>query len=426
MCLGEPGTGKSSALIQVNALPWQTVGAVLIRSTRPDNRHRVVRPNIAAGRECFLLDPSGVESLTDGVQRYRVSLIERAVDWASALELSRQLVRSAREPGVTIDAVSQAFEEYASQLFAGLLFAAACGRQAGVNLTMADLSGWFAQLSGFVDPEVALELPILILSNRGDTDSTYALGGLANVMDGRSNNHDTIQKVRESLGHLLVGAPLALLVEGDRLGGTNAAEIIRTGSLVMIEVSDDHPARAQSYAALSALVEDDLVSAARRHWRAGASGSPFRMLYDESATGTINASIPAWAATGGGDGVAVMLCAQSLEQLERVFGSEGAGLINTFTHRLFLRGHALSGDRIAAMFGQHEVRMVEEGWSRPLIGLPSRHGGVSHQLRHRINADDLVGIPDGCGLLVSRDHLGPVRLTPSFGEPWATRYPQHS
>jgi len=421
--IGEPGVGKSTGLIQPNSFP-EFAGPTLVRSTRTDNRDRVVAANVAAGRESYCLDLDGTGALPPGCAALRVSLLDLASTWTKAREVGLRLMRSVREPGVSLQGADAAFEGYGADLTGALLLAAHRGRRSGMGLTLVAASTWLADLRAGVPTDDALAVCRMLLERDDDLDGRHALGGIENVADWRSNRQDTIQKVGDALGHLLVGAPLDALAAADRSGSTSLDHLVATGAILYIVVSDDNPARARSHGALSSLVEDELVAAAKRHWRTGTATGPLRLLYDESATGSVNPNIPAWAATGGGDGIAVLLCTQSLSQLDRVFPNEGAGLIDVFNHRLFLRGHALDGERIAPMFGEVEVEVEDRGWSRPTFGTTTRSRGRRIERRPRVTPDDLVQIPNGYGYLASRDHVGRVRLLPSYGDPWVTRYPR--
>lgn len=411
LCLGEPGTGKSSGLIQQNADP-QHVGPILCRSTRYDNRIQVSATLRAAGKQVLVLDISGQAILAGGEQLYRVSLIDGCDTWPAALERAQRLVQSGRETGVSMTGTDIVFEAYASDVVAALLLAACTARRAGVAVDTADIARWVAGLSTGAD---ALAEPAQLLAEHAGVDASIAIGALVGVTDGRDNNGDTIAKIRSSVGSpLLAGAPLRHFIDTDRLGATDPDRVLADGATVFIEVSDDNHVRARAHAALSGLVEDVLIEAQRRRWRSHVGVEPLRVLYDESATGAINPNLTTWAATGAGDGIALMLCAQSLHQLERVFPKEGAGLLDCFTHRIFLRGHSIDGERIAKMFGDYDHVSVETSWSSAWSGSGThrRTHNTSRHRRPRVTAEDLVRMPQWYGLLATADYTGPIRLQP--------------
>ena len=410
----DPRPCQSSALIQPNALPgWNTTD--VCRSTRSDNRHRVAELNVRCGRRVWLLDTSGLAPSDDWCERWQFSLLDLCGTFAEAVEVCTRIVRAAREPGVALNGTDATFESYAAELFAALTYAAECGRDLGLGTTTRDLKRWIdAAVAGIS----ALDEPIQLLSSHPAADTVSAIAAIALVTDGRENNGDTLAKLRNSVANsLLAGEMLDRFVHADRHRSTDPADVIAAGDLVLVECNDDNPVRAGAQAALGDLVVDNLVAAQRQAWRAGATTQPLRVLYDEAASGHVNPSIPTWAATGAGDGIAVMLCAQSLHQLERVFPVEGAGLADTFTHRLFLRGHAIDGERVASMFGTYDAPRVDRtdshSWYSP-TGTSLSH---TVEQRPRVTPHQLVTLPQWHGLLASAHYTGPLTIEPLHHRP---------
>jgi type IV secretory pathway TraG/TraD family ATPase VirD4 len=407
LVLGPPRAGKTSSIV-IPAL-LAAPGAAVCTSTKPD----VLRASAATRAQLgqvWLFDPVlGVSDELAGVRRLRWSPLAGAVDWDSALLMSRAMTAAAAPGAGTMN--ESHWRERSAALLAPLLLAAQLGGH-----DVGELLRWV--LRG------ELKAAAEVLEEREQGVAGDVLAGIART--------DT--RERSSIFSACAGVLAAYNSDGARRAAGNPnfdAERFVAGSDTIYIAA---PAHAQALCAPLVIgLLENIRRAAYARARSGAGGAaPVFLCLDELANIAPIHDLPALVSEAGGQGLHVLACLQDLSQARSRWGDAAAdGLLSLFQTKLVLDGIADSRtlEALSLALGEYDRRVVSRtrGHTRGDLFSTGPDSGSSWSVststvRQRVlSPGDIAQLPSGHGLLLEGARWRLVELSPWHScEPWRT------
>jgi type IV secretion system protein VirD4 len=404
LVLGPPQSGKTSA--GLIPLVMASSGPLVSASTKPD----VMETTLAARSElgqAWLFDPSGTESLPDGVRRLSWSPVTAASTWDEALVIARAMTAATRTgTGTTND---NHWTERAQALLAPLLYAAYLTDKPVDEVVrwvlMHDLKPALEALADAVSEFPALALVGIQRTDERERSSIFsaAAGVLA------AYNSDAVRASAANPNF----DPDAFADSTDTIYITSAEE----------------------YQALCAplivgLLEQIRHATYRRSRRHRNPGPAMTWAIDEIPNIAPIHDLPALVSQAGGQGLQLIAGLQDFTQARERWGEHAAdGFMSLFQTKLILNGIGDSKtlESISLTLGEYDRNVVSQsiGRSEPqeFMSSPTESDTVSNQTQRQrvLTPGEIARLPDGQALLLRGADWETIHLTNWFNtEPWLT------
>ncbi len=406
LVLGPPRSGKTSSIV-IPAL-LAAPGAAVCTSTKPDVLRASAATRARLG-EVWLFDPVlGVSEDPAGVRRLRWSPLAGAVDWDSALLMSRAMTAAAAPGAGTMH--ESHWRERSAALLAPLLLAARLGGN-----DVGELLRWV--LRGELDPALTT------LEEHQQVVAGDVLAGIKR----------TDARERSSIFSACAGVLAAYNSDGSRGAASHPnfdAERFVAGSDTIYIAA---PAHAQALCApLVVGLLEHIRHAAYARARSEHAQPPVFLCLDELANIAPIHDLPALVSEAGGQGLHVLACLQDLSQARSRWGEAAAdGLLSLFQTKLVLDGIADSRtlEAISLALGEYDRRVVsrtrgrsQSGWIRSDDPGTSSWSVSTSTVRQRVlSPGDIAQLPGGHGLLLEGARWRLLELAPWHScEPWRT------
>jgi type IV secretion system protein VirD4 len=404
MVLGPPRSGKTSA-VMIPAL-MACSGAAVSTSTKPDVMRATTRARSEIG-EVWLFDPSGTESVPEGVRRLSWSPVAAASSWDDALVMARAMTAATRAGSGTTN--ENHWTERAAALLAPLLYAAHQSEH-----PIGEVLRWILR------KDLAPALQVL-----ADSDSEFPADVLIGIQE-------TDDRERSSIFSATAGVLAAYNSDAVRASAAspNFDPDRFTGSRDTIYITA--PEHKQSLCApLIVGLLEEIRHAVYDRARTG-HGTEVNMLWllDEVANTAPIHDLPALISQAGGQNLQVMIGLQDLSQARERWGADAAdGFMSLFQTKTVLSGIADSKtlESISLALGEFDRDMVSQalGQSDPQewLSAPTHSDTVSYQTQRQriLTPGEIARLPDGQGLLLRGTDWELIKLTKWFQtQPWKT------
>ncbi len=374
LVLGPPRSGKSTGLI-IPAILTRS-GPVVSTSTKPDVLQATLGARSRLG-QVWEFDPTGHSQ--PGQRSLRWSPVTCAATWDGALMIAKAMVSGA---GVGIGTTDHThWSKRASALLAPLLHA--------------------AELAGLGVDRVVEWVMAHELDHPGSLLQTHEARLACSTLTGLQN---TEARERSSIFSAAADALDAYTAHGALAAATNpnfnADEFVRSQDTIYIHAPAEHQALA------APLVCGLLAEIRRATYKAHAQGRLRKSVLfalDEAANIAPLSELPAIAAEGGGQGLALIASFQDLSQARARWGILADGFLTVFGEKLILPGIADTRtlESVSLALGEYDRQIVSTTRhpSSGLLGANKYPGGISRTTtiqRQRILAPgDVANIPAG-------------------------------
>jgi type IV secretion system protein VirD4 len=405
MVLGPPRSGKTSA-VMIPALLGSS-GAAVSTSTKPDVMETTMGVRSRIG-DVWLFDPSGKETLPEGVRRLSWSPVAAAGTWDQALVMAHAMTAATSVGKGTTN--ENHWTERAANLLAPMLCAA--------NWTekpIEEVLRWTLQ------NDLSPALQIL-----GHSDAPTA----ADVLIGIQR---TDSRERSSIFSAAAGVLSAYNSDAVR---ATAAEpnfdphefVASRGTIYITAPEQDQALCAPLIVGLLEQIRHAAYDHARNH--AGYLSDPMLWLLDEITNIAPIHDLPALISQAGGQNLQVMIGLQDLSQARTRWGDAAAeGFMSLFQTRLVLDGIAdpRTLESISVSLGEYDRGLIStstgtherDEWLTP----PNRSQGTSYQTHRQrtLTPGDIAKLPDDHALLLRGAEWHLLELTRWYErEPWAS------
>jgi type IV secretory pathway TraG/TraD family ATPase VirD4 len=409
LVLGPPQSGKSTA--GLIPLVMAASGPLVSASTKPD----VLEATLAARSElgqAWLFDPSGTETLPEGVRRLSWSPVAAAATYDEALVMARAMTAATRVGSGTTN--ENHWSERARALLAPLLYAA---NQA--DLTIGEVLEWILYKN--------LEPALQILR---DCDAPIAVAVLAGI-DG------TDSREKSSIFSATAGVLSAYNSDAVRASAAspNFDPDAFADSTDTIYITSSEEYQALCAPLIVGLLEQIRHAVYRRsrrmrRTRTRDAGPAMTFAIDEIANIAPIHDLPSLLSQAGGQGLQLVAGLQDFSQARERWGEHAAdGFMSLFQTKLILTGIGDSKtlEGVSLALGEYDRQVVGQslGHSEPqeFMSTETHSDNVSYQTqRQRVLTPGEIGrLPDGQGLLLRGNDWEPIKLTNWFdSEPWLT------
>jgi type IV secretion system protein VirD4 len=402
MILGPPRSGKTSA-VMIPAL-MAASGPVVSTSTKPDVMDATMRARAEIG-EVWLFDPSGTESLPEGVRRLSWSPVSAAASWDDALVTARAMSAASRAGVGTTN--ENHWSERAAALLAPLLYAAQL-----TNRPIEEVLRWTLR------QDLAPALEVL-----ADADSEIAADVLVGI-------ERTDARERSSIFSATAGVLSAYNSDGARESAANPNfnPDHFAASTDTIYITSPEQRQAACAPLIVGLLEQIRHAAYARARTDESPASAMLWLLDEVANIAPIHDLPALVSQAGGQNLQVVIGLQDLSQARTRWGADAAdGFLSLFQTKLILTGitEPRTLEAISLALGEYDrdVTSLALGRSEPQEWLaePTHSDTVSYQTQRQrvLTPGDIARLPDGRGLLLRGADWELLGLTKWYeSEPW--------
>ena len=404
MVLGPPRSGKTTT-VMIPAL-MAASGPAVSTSTKPDVMGATMRARSEIG-EVWLFDPSGTESVPEGVRRLSWSPVAAAVTWDDALVMARAMTACTRVGSGTTN--ENHWTERAAALLAPLLYAAHQSER-----PIGDVLKWILR------KDLASALEVL-----ADSESEFAADVLIGIQE-------TDDRERSSIFSATAGVLAAYNSDAVRASAAcpNFDPQRFTDSQDTIYITAPEHKQALCAPLIVGLLEEIRHSVYDRVRTGHSAGVSMLWLLDEVANIAPIHDLPALISQAGGQNLQVMIGLQDLSQARQRWGADAAdGFMSLFQTKAVLSGIADSKtlESISLALGEYDRDMVSQalGQSDPQewLSAPTQSDTVSYQTQRQrvLTPGEIARLPDGQGLLLRGTDWELIKLTKWHEtEPWKT------
>jgi type IV secretion system protein VirD4 len=396
LALGPTGSGKTTSVVEPNALSW-SAGSLVVASTKQDVLRASVGHRRQLGGELWLLDVLCVlddAALPPGVRRLRWTPLRGCADWSVARARAAAMMGATRREGLT-DATH--WTTQGERMLAPVLHAAALGGR-----TMRQVVSWAATAA-------SLKAPLAILNER---DAAEAADQLSGVLSQDPRPRDSIIATVATALHPYAGRVLDEAAEATDGDWDPATFVQGPNTLYVIapldsEVDDPAPivvgVLSELYGAIRA--ESDRCG--------GRLPLPALWILDEVANISPLPQLPKWISEAGGRGLSFILGVQDLSQLQERWGRRGAdSMWSNLTAKLVLPGVSDPDTlrRFETLAGETWVEQVSRssGSSFGGGGTLTSNRTISHSRQPRWPAASIYGLSAGWCLVFRPDYAEPA------------------
>lgn len=396
LALGPTGSGKTTSVVEPNALSW-TAGSLVVASTKQDVLRATVGLRRGLDGELWLLDVLCVlddATLPPGVRMLRWTPLRGCSNWSVARARAAAMMGAVRREGVT-DATHWTVQ--AERMLAPVLHAAALAGR-----TMRQAVAWSATAT-------SLRTALAILNERGATEAADQLSGVLS-QDPRPRD-SIIATVATALhpyaGRVLDEAAAATDADWDPEAFVRGPNTLYVIAPLDSEIDDPAPivvgALSELYGAVRA--ESDRCG--------GRLPLPALWVLDEVANISPLPQLPKWISEAGGRGLSFILGVQDLAQLQGRWGPRGAdSMWSNLTTKLVLPGISDPDTlkRFETLGGEVWVEQVSRssGSSFGGGGTLTSNRTVSHAKHPRWPAASIYGLTPGWCLVFRPDYAEPL------------------
>jgi type IV secretion system protein VirD4 len=404
--LGPPRSGKTSA-VMIPALIAAS-GPVVSTSTKPDVMRATVRARAEIG-DVWLFDPSGTETLPDGVRRLSWSPVSAASTWDGALVTARAMTAASRAGAGTTN--ENHWSERAAALLAPLLYAAQLS-----DRPIEEVLRWTLR------QDLAPALEVL-----ADAESEVAADVLVGI-------ERTDARERSSIFSATAGVLSAYNSDGARHSAArpnfNPHHFATSSDTIYITSPEQHQAACSPLiVGLLEQIRHATYAHARNHDSdSGLAGAGMLWLLDELANIAPIHDLPTLVSQAGGQNLQVVIGLQDLSQARTRWGTDAAdGFLSLFGAKLILSGIADSRtlESISLALGEYDRKTVSQTLSRSKpqewLAESTHSETVNYQTQRQrvLTPGEIAKLPPGRALLLQGTDWELVRLTKWYeSEPW--------
>jgi type IV secretion system protein VirD4 len=404
LVLGPPQSGKSTG--GLIPMVMAASGALVSASTKPD----VMEATLAARSEvgqAWLFDPSGTETVPDGVRRLSWSPVAAAATWDGALVVARAMTSAARTGAGTTN--ENHWSERAQALLAPLLYAA--------NLTGRPIG---EVLKWVLMHDLAPALEAL-----ADGDAEFAAAVLTGIQR-------TDARERSSIFSATAGVLSAYNSDAVRASAANPNfDPVRfAASTDTIYITAPEQYQALSAPLIVGMLEQIRHAVYERSRRTLEPGPPMLWVLDEIANIAPIRDLPALISQAGGQKLQVVAGLQDFSQVRERWGDAAAdGFMSLFQTKLILNGIGDSKtlESVSLVLGEYDRDMVSQSLGRSdpqeFMSAETHSDNVSYQTQRQrvLPPGDIASLPKGRALLLESTSWELAHLTNWFNsEPWLT------
>jgi len=405
LVLGPPQSGKTTGGLIPMAMAAS--GALVSASTKPD----VMEATLAARSEvgqAWLFDPSGTETVPEGVRRLSWSPVAAAATWDGALVVARAMTAATRTGAGTTN--ENHWSERAQALLAPLLYAAnLTGRPIGEVLKWVLMHDVAPAVEALGDGDAEFAAPVLIGIQRTDArERSSIFSATAGVLS--AYNSDAVRASAANPNF----DPARFAASTDTIYITSAEE----------------------YQALSAplivgALEQIRHAVYRRTRRTDDPGPPMLWALDEIANIAPIRDLPALISQAGGQRLQVVAGLQDFSQARERWGDAAAdGFMSLFQTKLILNGIGDSKtlESVSLALGEYDRKTVASsvGLSEPQdwwFPTDTHNESVNYQTQRQrvLTPGEIARLPNRQALLLQGMDWRLLQLTKWYeSEPWRT------
>jgi type IV secretion system protein VirD4 len=418
LVIGPPRQGKTTGVIIPSVLI--APGACVSTSVKDDVFCATYKARSQYGR-VWRCDPSGEESVPEGVTTLRWSPVSAASTWDAA-QLIAESMANAMKQG---DAENAHFIDKSKELLAPLLYAAHVGRR-----SIVDVSRWVHRLH---EHNVVNEIGLLLEDAASAQDEGAELANdvlLAIITTEEREKSGIISTTNRILrAYTTLG--------GRRMGADpnfDPDKFVRSTDTVYITTPADRQAL---YAPIIVgLLEQVRYAAYRRHARQTRGEEVVKphvsLILDEIAN-TAPIPVPAIVSEAGGQGVQVVAATQDFSQMSARWGQSAESLWTLFKAKLILSGvgHTPTLESISQLLGEYDRLSVSKAtgstasgpWPWDWSGRGSqrtRSTTYSYVRQRQLSPGEIANLPAGHALAVFGARWQLVKSNNCFRDwPWA-------
>jgi type IV secretion system protein VirD4 len=404
MILGPPQSGKTSA--GIIPLVMAASGPLVSASTKPDVMEATLRARSELG-QAWLFDPSGTETVPDGVRRLSWSPVAAAATWDGALLIARAMTAAARTGAGTTN--ENHWSERAQALLAPLLHAAyLTDRPIGEVLKWILMHDLTQALEALADAHAEFAAPVLTGIQRTDA------------------------RERSSIFSATAGVLSAYNSDAVRASAANPnfdpARFAASTDTIYIAAPEQY--QALSAPLIVGVLEQIRHAVYERSRHTLDPGPPMLWALDEIANIAPIRDLPALISQAGGQRLQVVAGLQDFSQARERWGDAAAdGFMSLFQTKLILNGIGDSKtlESISLALGEYDRELVSQSLGRSdpqeFMSTPTHSDNVSYQTQRQriLTPGDIARLPEGQGLLLHGTDWEPIHLTNWFNtQPWLT------
>lgn len=411
LCIGPPGSGKSTSVVIPSVLT--APGVCVSTSMKREVVNATARVRQAMGR-CWLFDPTGIEGAPEGVTLVQWSPLVGITDWDSADARGLSMAESKRDEA---RGNGKHFVDRASSVLAVLLYAAHLK-----DTDMVQVHRWCSTMRDETTQQ-AVELILLTASERGDEGAEVAADAWSDLLFELNDGSKELGSVLSTLSTMLRAYTLTSVRRVSRQPNFDPEEFARSSDTLYITVPKERTEQlAPVVTALVEAVRFALYSLHREREIGVAPPGPHATFVLDEATNVAPVPVPSLVSEAGGQGLHLIVGVQSLQQCIDRWGAPARDFLTMFPRKLILRGvtDPQVVDPLSQAVGEFDRLMTGYSQSTSYINstLNSRvQKPVTHHqpnwstVRQRIlTPADITNPPDGCATAFEAGHWALVQL----------------
>ena len=391
LCIGPPGSGKSSSIVIPSVLtaPGMCVSTSMKREVVNATAH--VRQALG---QCWLFDPTGTEGAPPGVTMVHWSPLVGITDWDSADARGLSLAESKREEA---RGNGRYFVNRASGVLAVLLYAAKLS-----DSDMVQVHRWCSSINSD-ETQSAVELVLLTAAEEGDEGAEIAADQWHSLMSEVGTRE--FSSVISTLTDMLRAYTLTSVRRTSRNPNFDPDTFARSMDTLYITVPKERTA--QLAPVVTALVEAIRFAVYNLH-REREIGlvppGPHATFVLDEATNVAPIPVPSLVSEAGGQGLHLIVGVQSLQQCVEKWGDPARDFLSMFPRKVILRGvtDPYVVETLSQAVGEYDRLMMGYSQSTSWVGgkipmpITQQQPSWSTTRQRILSPADITNPPEGC------------------------------